>query len=411
MKLITAGAEAKLVEELTSLKGQESRWSTVYFHFNHLLEHYRSDYQIKIATNLLVDLLKRQQGAMYLLKDSSLLILGNDIPDQLLEKAIFQLRYLFMDDPLAYSSDGHENKAFCTIDALEESYDNIAAMARRKMLGGRDPAQDSAQSAGKTTAASSVEQSLQSSYFNASNLLAVEELVRNIDIAPAIRRQPACATVPNMSVRRVFDELYVNIAHLKKLMQMDVDILSNRWLFKYLTLALDERVLDMLRENPNTYLNSPISVNLNIRTLMSESFAAFDAVLKPSAKVSVVLEIQASDVFEDMYAFISARDSVQKLGYRVCLDGLNHRSFPMVNRELLNVDLIKLQWNANIKSDIYNDENRIVSDVVQKCGANRIVLTRCDNRQAVDYGQALGISLFQGRYLDELIDPMAQTKN
>ena len=57
MKLITAGAEAKLVEELASLKGMESRWTTAYFHFNHLLEHYRSDYQIKIATNLLVDLL------------------------------------------------------------------------------------------------------------------------------------------------------------------------------------------------------------------------------------------------------------------------------------------------------------------------------------------------------------------
>jgi hypothetical protein len=48
---------------------------------------------------------------------------------------------------------------------------------------------------------------------------------------------------------------------------------------------------------------------------------------------------------------------------------------------------------------------------VKRCGANRVILTRCDNRQAVEYGQAFGISLFQGRYLDELIDPTRTVQN
>jgi len=32
-----------------------------------------------------------------------------------MEKAIFQLRYLFIDDPLSYNSDGDENSDFCAV--------------------------------------------------------------------------------------------------------------------------------------------------------------------------------------------------------------------------------------------------------------------------------------------------------
>ncbi len=408
MKLVTAGAEAKLVEELTDIKGQEQQWNAVYFKFHKLLEHYRSDYQIKIATNLLVDLLKQQKGGMYLFKDTGLVILGNNIPKNLLDKAIFQLRYLFMDDPLAYTADGQENPAFCDLYDLGEDYETLATIARKKMLQGRNP--NASASSAASVAPSSSKQG-KKNYCDASNLFSVEQSIRQMDIAPIIRKQPICATVPNMSVRKVFDELYLNIAHLRETLDTNIDILSNRWLFKYLTLAMDERVLNSLTTQHKHFTTNPISINLNIRTLMSDAFLAFDATLKPSAKVSVVLEIQASDVFEDMYAFISARDSVQKLGYRICLDGLNHHSFAMIDRELLKADLVKLQWNANIKSDIGAEENRAVAMAVQRCGANRIILTRCDNRQAVEYGQAFGISLFQGRYLDELIDPTSQSKN
>jgi hypothetical protein len=40
-----------------------------------------------------------------------------------------------------------------------------------------------------------------------------------------------------------------------------------------------------------------------------------------------------------------------------------------------------------------------------------VILTRCDNKQAVEYGQALGITLFQGRYLDGLVNPKSSVKN
>jgi EAL domain-containing protein (putative c-di-GMP-specific phosphodiesterase class I) len=422
MKLVSSGAEARLVEYLTTHKELLlGNGVAIYFNFSQLLEHYRSDYQIKIATNLLTDLLKNQDGGIFLYKDMSVVVVSSSLSSALIDKAIFQLRYLFMDDPLAYNLDGQENPNFSKIYELKNYFNEVAANARARMLDGRRIPTNNAkavvddivanQSAQDKPIFEPVKTQPKVHFFNASNLEQLEKKIIESDLLPAIRKQPVCATVPNMSVRRVFDELYLNINHLRQIINTDIDLISNRWLFKYLTLEMDNRVLSLLKQKADKYLGNPISLNLNVRTLMSEKFASFDASIKPAAKVSVVLEIQASDVFEDMYGFISARDYVQKLGYRICLDGLNNKSFCMIDRDLLGVDLLKLQWNASVKGDSSSSETALLASAVRRCGSNRIILTRCDNRQAVDYGQSLGISLFQGRYLDELIDPMSETVN
>ena len=38
---------------------------------------------------------------------------------------------------------------------------------------------------------------------------------------------------------------------------------------------------------------------------------------------------------------------------------------------------------------------------VDRCGRARIILTRCDSDAAVRFGKSLGITMFQGLYIDE----------
>lgn len=426
MQIVDRGAEVKLVQTLAELKESPASWSGVAFSFSILLEQYRNDYQIKIALNMLKDVLKNEDVTVFLCADRTTLLLCNNTPRQLIDKAIFQLRYLFMDDPLAYTPDGEENPAFCQIYPLAGQFDAFSAIARSKMLGGnmRPQAQagGGAQAPGPAAAKPQGESLLKQvtrqlahasplKFFTASNLATIERDLANADLSTVIRRQPVCAAIPDMMVRRVFDELYINIAHLRQVLHVDADLLSNRWLFKYLTELLDQRVLRMLRHDPMRYLELPISMNLNVRTLMSDSFLEFDEFVKPSVKVSVVIEVHIADVFEDMRAFNLARETVQKLGYRICLDGLSDLSFVQVDRERLGFDLIKLQWNADMPSDVQSGENRRIYEMVRAAGPNRVILTRCDNRKAVDYGQAMGVSLFQGRYLDKLMNPMSKVEN
>ena len=431
MKTISREAEVKLIEALTDIQDNPNEWVSVCFAFSKLLEHYRSEYQLKIAINLINDVVGEAETTVFQSDDATLFVLIQGAQKSLIDKMIFQLRYLFMDDPLAYDADGEENPNFSKTYDLSRSFDDFMLISkgrltkRIKQKSGRtgsgkstkedipkatasdlEPlALDNVASDSKPKAKSDIKT------FNASNLANIERDLQNADLSRVLRRQPICAAVPDTMVRKVFDELYINIAHLRKILGADVDLLSNRWLFKYLTQILDDRMLHLLQRSPTRYLDNPISLNLNIHTLLSNRFAEFDASIKPAVKVSIVIEIQLADLFNDMGAFLTAKDAVQKLGYRVCLDGVTDLSFTQIDRKKLGFDLLKLQWNANITSDLHTNENKELSNAIKECGVNRVILTRCDDRSAIDYGQAMGISLFQGRYLDSLINPKSTLEN
>lgn len=422
MRIVSKEPEAHLIELLNLVEESRSGWQVVCFAFSRLVEHYRSEYQIKIATNLMNDLLGDRDGAIYLCEDTTIYVMVRNFPKQLLEKMIFQLRYLFMDDPLAYTAEGDENPEFATLYDIENQWQDFMAICKRRLVmrvrnarGGPVSALAQAQAAAFTPSASGASAKAapkrDAALFTATNLAAIERELRDTDLTATIRRQPVCAAIPGGQIRTVFDEMYIHINQLRENLGTEVDLLSNRWLFKYLTQMLDVRMLDTIQRNPARYLTNPISLNLNIPTLLSNRFAEFDAAIKPSAKVSIVIELQIADVFVDMSAFLAAKDTVQKLGYRVCLDGVSDISFPQIDRQRLGFDLIKLIWNADSEYEITSEKNKRLAEAIRQCGTNRVILTRCDNARAVEYGHALGLSLFQGRYLDSTLNPSAAVKN
>jgi EAL domain-containing protein (putative c-di-GMP-specific phosphodiesterase class I) len=370
-----------------------------------------------------------------------------------------------MDDQLAYNGEGQENPDLCTVYELKHSWKTFYEVYSRYMTNARRnvtslgkpvkptegappkpsaPAKGPAAPGGDIRAAEPfqlnsppqpVQQTQPSPRMTAepkkifadeddkhdiakkmahslSGLATIESELRRIDLTTAMRRQPICAVLPNMTVRRVFDELYIFIAQLRQSMGgIDTDFFSNKWLFKYITRILDDRVLSMLMQKPGQFLREPISININVETLLSSSFTEFDAAINPASRISIVFEIPVVDVYADMAAFTLARQEVQRLGYRVCLDGLTAASFASISREKLGLDIMKVQWNADVQSELNSKENKDLADAVQHAGSNRVILCRCDNRSAVEYGHALGISLFQGRFIDSVLDPTSKVNN
>ena len=242
-------------------------------------------------------------------------------------------------------------------------------------------------------------------------LLQIENAMTGIDLTNTLRSQSVC-TVTDNKVTPVFSEVYVRIEHLQKTLMMDVDLHAHRGLFRCLTEILDKHVLKLLQMRPGILPKKiPVSVNLNIETILSESFETFHQMVKDTISFGVIIEINIADAFNDLYAYTDAREYVQSLGYRVCIDGLSDLSFVQLNRQGLGFDLLKMRWNNDVKENIDTPENNLLEKTVQKCGGNRVILSHCDEKGAIEYGKALGISLFQGRYLDLLLNPGAKTVN
>lgn len=407
-------AETRLVDAMNGLAEDASSWRGVNFRFDQLLEQYRSEYQVQIAVNLLNDLLSAHQGGVYVCTDRSIILLCRNVTRNKLEKAIFQLRYLFMDDPLAYDVNGDENPNFCRVYDLGVDFAEFYQHCRKKLAqssqGEKKPDAlftGTAVRDMQTEAAPAQPRNA----FTPSRLVHVEHDLYKADLSRVFRRQPVCAVTGDMNVRKVFDEYYIHISHLRQMLHSDADFFSNRWLFRYLTQILDERMLDMLMLTPMRYFDMPLSLNFNIETLLSQKFREFDSTIKLIIKVPVVVEIQIGDVFSDISGFTAARNVLEKLGYKICLDGVTGFSLNQIDRERLGVDLIKMQWNADLAADANKVENRPLKRAIDNCGQGRVILCRCDSKQAVSYGQAMGISLFQGRYLDRILDPNQKVEN
>ncbi len=401
-------AEVKLVDTVGNLSGEAISWRAVYFHFDRLLEQYRSPYQIQIAVNLLGDLLVDHQGGVFVCFDQTIILLCRNIGKHKIDKAIFQLRYLFIDDPLAYTGSGEENSDFCRVFDLGQEYAQFYQLCRKKLSQSTRMEQETTEAT--QPAAENVPQK-SGQHFTPIRLAHIEQDLNKADLSRMLRRQPVCALTPNRNVRKVFDEYYIHIAHLRQMLNSKTDFFSNRWLFRYLTQILDERMLDLISISPARYLDSAVSINFNIETLLSKKFREFDALIKPFTKFPMVIEIQIGDVFGDMSAFAAARNLVQELGYKICVDGLTSLSIVQIDRERLGFDLAKLQWNADWEDDLGALENRRLLDAIAGFGSNRVILCRCDTTQAVNYGQAMGINLFQGRYIDALLHPNKKEEN
>lgn len=407
MLIIQKDSEIKLAEMLNSIHADTNGWRSVHCHFSGLKEQYKNDYQTKISINVIRDFVKEGDGGIFCLGDRDIVILCKGVTKAQLDKMIFRLRYLFADDPVAYNAQGEENPRFCTLLDLTMAWREMFSVAKDKLTLVHKRPNTPDHIPTKTMS----EEELTIRPLTPARLMSIEKEVATADLSKVMRRQAVCAMVPGKPIRRVFDEFYINIAHLRKLIMANVDFVSNRALFTYLTQILDGKMLELLRKQPAGYFDTPISLNLNVDTLLSEQFASFNAVMKPAIKVSIVIEIQIADVFADMHSFLIAKEAVQKMGYRVCLDGVSDETFALVSREKLGFDLMKVQWGPHFSKDLSSPKSRQMAKAIEECGASRLILCWCDTKDAIDFGQHFGISLFQGRHLDAILNPDAKVIN
>lgn len=403
MQIVSQHPEAALLELVRGIRENPADHYALHFHLSQLQAANRSDFQLKIAFNILNDVFRHKEGAILPFPNGDIFVLYHGTDREMLEKAIFQLRYLFIEDPLSSHADGSENEAFCTTYDLTFQWRQLYRVASQRMeLSTQEGLRERLARSGGA----------EEKTLTAAQLAEIEDILRNVDFGLALRRQPICAIRNRIDdMRRVYNEIYVNSGHLARMLGVHYSLTSDIWLFRHLTYVLDRYVLNTLGQRPHLYFEQPVSINLNVQTILSPLFVEFHDKISKKIKGSLVIEIDVVDVFADMASFHDARKLAAELGYRICLDGLDTASFTHLSRESLGFDLAKIKWNADFVDQLDNAENKRLANAIEKCGANRLILCRCETRQALDYGKALGISLFQGRYVDKVMNPDAKVEN
>lgn len=381
----------------------------VHVHLSRLKPQNRREHHIRIAINTIEEFVSAYEGQIFVLGNNDVIFVTKGATLPQLDEAVMRLKYLFSEDPLTMTDpdgeDGHGR--FASLYNIEGQYHRFQELCERVFEEERQRQkrlQKMAEQTGDTVEDARKPLSPQ-------QLAKLEEFLERSDLSSVFRRQAVCAVAQKSPPKPIFNELFISIIDLARTVLPEVNLAANRWLFQHLTQTLDRRVLKMLARADDSSLHSSFSINVNVGTLLAPEFLDFDNSLRMGGRGTLVVELQLIDILSDYQAYVFARDFVREKGYRVCLDGVSSDLIPFVDRQRLGVDLIKL--NASPVFDAGGDPERRedIAAQVERCGKGRVILARCDNEAMVRTGQQMGISMFQGRYLDGVLQQLSRTRN
>ncbi|MEA4837369.1 MAG: hypothetical protein VB101_03690 [Rhodospirillaceae bacterium] len=407
---LAKGQESLLLDYLRKLENHRQGRRAVVVRLSALQAANRRDHHVRMAAAGFEDVVRQLKGQIFILADSDLVLIFKETALDEVEAQIVKLRFMFDDDSFLAGEGAAGRPAFVDWFLLDRDYETLVLFAQRAVT--EEQQRRESDSREPETERVQVPQMPKGDPLTPALLAKVEEHLANANLANMLRRQAICAIVGKASPQPVLYELFISIADLRQTLMPDTDLASSPWLFQQLTRTLDRRVLSLLNKHDDSTIAGDISINLNVETLLSQEFLNFDDNIKASERGSIVIELQKTDVFADLGAFLFARDFAHDRGYRICIDGADLESLPFISRDKLGVDFIKLVWSPEMIMGQFPDGSRL-EDYVRRAGATRIMLCRCGEQAAIDYGQTLGITLFQGYHVEalRLADDQQKGKN
>lgn len=357
----------------------------LHLHLSELLPQNREDAKIRIAFRMFESMVDMFRGQMFLLTNSDIVLICKDARLADLDAIVYKLRALFSKDPLTYSESVGGEDRFVTYYELESDYDTFFAVCAQ-LLDQAKKRQASARTAP------------QIQQLDARNLNRVLEAIGATDIAGVVRRQPCVRFTDKMTAEVAFQEFFMSIADLQKVLAPDVNILSNRWLFQHLSQVLDLRVLSVLQDAGFRKLPTAFSVNLNVATVNTPAFKNFAAAIR--GRAGLVVEFQLVDIFNNLDRFFQARDFLREQGHRTVLDGMSPVTLQFIDAELYETDFVKVNWSGDMADDVVTAD---LHQALGPVGFDHIILSRCDSESSIAWGLNQGIRYFQGRYLDSMV--------
>ncbi len=395
--------EYALLDHAVRLERNLAGRLALHIHLSRLSGQNRREQQLETALTHFEEMVSGFEGQLYRTAAGDIVYICDDSRIDALDATVLRLRQMFSDDPVTRRSDDDPESGFCTWYILERDYPQFVALTRRLFEIGEAHRQESQ----KLLDATAGPELTGGRALTPVQLDQLEQALATADLSAIVRNQPICAVTPDDAPEVVFHEMFVSIDELGRTLLPGVTLASDPWLFQRLTRTLDSRVLRQVARD-HTKTESAFSLNLNVSTVLSPEFRRFEQALGAGARGRLIIEFQHIDIFSDMAAYLFAREYLRELGFRVCLDGLNHMTLPYVDREQLGVDLLKMQCSDDLMSGMSKDAIAALEKAVRGTGVARIIMCRCESQTALQIGYNMGISLFQGRYIDSLLAAQAQ---
>lgn len=213
-----------------------------------------------------------------------------------------------------------------------------------------------------------------------------------------IRAQTITEILPGAPPIEIMQEYFVAMDALKSHVFSDVELRGSGNLFNQLTITLDRLMLDSYQAaNPS---QSQCSINLNVESVFTRAFEQFLNNTGDRGFENIAFEFRQANVLQQFDEYEVATNLIKSKGGTVAIDAVFPETVGIVNMERLRADYAKIFWRQGAEQILPEYEDNLTA--IQESGT-QIILARVDDETAVDVGHDLGINMFQGFYIDDLL--------
>ena len=316
-------------------------------------EEYRTSVNKNELENMFLPLVKDGFAKTFVLQNDDFLIVYDKLKNDDVSSLLVKIQFLFQEDDIVKNSFDLQKSGVVVFYDLKREYGALykkieASMEREK----------------KQINPLFSEQNLYKREYKSSNrvfttdmLSKVQKIISISDFSSFIRRQVVCAVIGKSAPQRVFEEVFVSVDDVRDLLLPRVNINTNPWLKLALSETLNKRVLEVISRHEDGDLTGNFSVNINVSSILSDEFIQFDDSINGSMRSTIILELQLEDIFSDMNSYVLAKTFAKARGYKVCIDGITVDKLKYINREKLDCDLMKIEWNASLIDIFTKDEH------------------------------------------------------
>lgn len=404
----TLSAEEVLLDYARRLDRHRAGWQAVEIKVSLLRPHHQRPQHLRIIAKTLEPLVKKYDAGIYPIHNNNVLVLAKGATIADIDACILKIRYLFSEDPLfAVHGAEQSEEDFCSWYDLATAYPDFLARVEQ-MNDGRKQVLSAAETAQRHLDAQTPANS--GAALDLNNLEALERAIVRADLANVLRRQEICAVVPGNRPAVVFHEIFFSMRYLADTVLPGYDVTSDKWLFQHLSRVLDQRMLALLAQREYRDMLNHASLNLTLATVLGRDFLEFDRLTNQKDRGAISIELPAIEVFSEPGDYLFARDFLKERGYKLMIDAVPHLMLPLIDRKLLGFDLVKIIWTPAFIDHVRGRHAADLRDAIERIGRERIILCRVDHQQAIDIGQDLGLSLYQGRLIDSMLQARPATE-
>ena len=258
-------AEKYLLDSLNRIAKNQSAYSVLYVNVSKLKPKNRHPEFVKVLARLFDDLVGAVDGTLFILSNSDFAILGKNITPETVNKAVKKLRNGLASDPLLFAHDGENfTKVYVFPDDFTELYQHIENLVNNDVT---------------------IDLSAYKYPVEAAQMSGVIEHLNNINIVELVKRQSIIRFEGANNFKTLFQEFFIAVKDLSAQFDKDIDLVANKWLFLYLTQALDKKTMSAFDLAEINNWPEFIALNLNLSTLQTSEFASFsDDLLKKRKK-------------------------------------------------------------------------------------------------------------------------------